>query len=123
MTHFFKTTLALGATLALFAAPALATDKKAEAAKKQATTEVMTANSSMALSKEFTGKHIDELPDVETSTKAVDNPDRVICKEIEKTGSRLRKRKVCATKKEWDYAKTQTVNAVRLMQVRRGAGD
>jgi len=63
------------------------------------------------------------LPEAEESTKAVDNPDRIVCKKIERLGSRLRKRKVCATKKEWDQAKTNSVNAVRTMQLTRGRSD
>lgn len=114
MTYFFKTAMAAGATLALLSTPTFADDKKTDAAAP------LTANSTASLKKEFMGKHVDELPEIERSNKAVDNPDRVICKEIERLGSRLRKRKVCATKKEWDQSKSGSVNAMRQMQTTRG---
>ena len=116
MTHRIKTTLASALLCAAFAAPGFAADNKTQKA------EPLTANSTAELKKNFQGKHIDQLPDAEESTKAVDNPDRVVCKKIDKLGSRIKKRKVCATKKEWDMMKTNSVNAVRQMQVTR-AGD
>lgn len=120
MTHFSKlltVTLAVSCAAA-FSAPTFAADKKTTA-----TSAPLTANSSGALKKEYMGKHVDELPEVESSTKAVDNPDRIVCKEIKKTGSRLRKRKVCATKKEWDNLKDSSARAVRQMQLTRARSD
>lgn len=117
MTQTIKATLAAAMLCAVLATPSFATDNKATKA------EPLTANSTASLKKEFQGKHIDQLPDAEEATKAVDNPDRVVCKKIERLGSRLRKRKVCATKKEWDMMKTNSVNAVRQMQVTRARTD
>lgn len=114
MTPVIKTVLAAAMFCTVMSTPAFAGDKMSK------TAEPLTANSTAELKKNFQGKHIDELPDAEESTKAVDNPDRVVCKKIEKLGSRLRKRKVCATKKEWDQMKNGSVNAVRQMQLTRG---
>jgi len=118
----FITTLAL--SLALCSTAAFASEPKTD--KKMAKTtsaQPMTANSTGQLQREMTGMHVDMLPETEESTKAVDNPDRIVCKKIERLGSRLKKRKVCATKKEWDQAKTNSVNAVRQMQLTRGRSD
>lgn len=117
MTYSIKATLAAACLCAVFATPSFATDNKTK------TAEPLTANSTAELKKKFQGKHIDQLPEAEEATKAVDNPDRVVCKKIDKLGTRLRKRKVCATKKEWDMMKTNSVNAVRQMQVTRNAVD
>jgi hypothetical protein len=116
----FMTSAVLGLALIGTASVATAAEntKKAEKSTLQ-----ITANSTGQVQRAMTGMHIDNLPDTEESTKAVDNPNRIVCKKIEKLGSRLKKRKVCATKKEWDMAKTNTVNAVRQMQLTRGRSD
>jgi len=93
------------------------------AKKTTAASQPLTANSTGQFQREMVGKHIDLLPEAEESTKAVDNPDRIICKKITKIGSRLNKRKVCATKKEWDRSKANASNAVRQMQLTRGVSD
>ncbi len=109
------TVFSLGASAAAFAA---------EPAKPAKTaTQEMTANSTSQFQREMVGKHIDQLPEAEESTKAVDNPDRIVCKKIARMGTRLRKRKVCATKKEWDQMKTDTTRAVRGMQLTRARSD
>ena len=114
------TSVALGFALLGTASLAHATDTNK---KQQKSTLQITANSTGQVQRAMTGMHIDNLPDEEESTKAVDNPNRIVCKKIEKLGSRLKKRKVCATKKEWDQAKSNTVNAVRQMQLTRGTSD
>ena len=117
--------LTLSFVLCASAGLASAADKNdAKTAKKTAkVSQPLTANSTGEFQRKMLGKHIDLLPEAEESTKAVDNPDRIVCKKIERLGSRLRKRKVCATKKEWDQAKSDTVRAVRTMQLTRGKGN
>ncbi len=115
-TILITSALCLGASGAAFAA------EPAKAAQKIVKQE-MTANSTSQLQREMIGKHIDTLPEVESSTKAVDNPDRVVCKKIDRMGTRLRKRKVCATKKEWDQMKNDARLGVRGMQLTRGRSD
>ncbi len=112
--------LGLGASTTAFATePAKTVQDPAQKIVKQE----MTANSTSQLQREMVGKHIDTLPEAEESTKAVDNPDRIVCKKIARMGTRLRKRKVCATKKEWDQMKSDTVRGVRGMQLTRGRSD
>jgi len=114
-------TLALSVILCSTASLASADDKNTNKKTAKVTTaKPVTANSTSQFQREMVGKHIDNLPEAEESTKAVDNPDRIVCKKIETIGSRLKKRKVCATKKEWDQKKTDSVNAVRQMQLTRG---
>ena len=122
MTALLKTTL-ISLALCATSSVALAADTAAKKNKTDKSTLQITANSTGQVQRAYTGLHVDNLPDEEESTKAVDNPDRIVCKKIETLGSRIKKRKVCATKKEWDRAKTETVNAVRQMQVTRGVSD
>ncbi len=81
------------------------------------------ANSSAELAERYAGRHIDELPEAESSRKAVDNMNRVICKEVSRTHTRLRTKKVCATRKEWDEHKSQAVRLTRDHQITSRAGD
>lgn len=81
------------------------------------------ANSSAELAEQFVGRHVDELPDAESSTKAVQDGDEVVCKVVERTHTRLRKKKVCAPRKEWDLYKTEATRTTRDMQVTRRQGD
>lgn len=75
------------------------------------------ANSSAELQERYQGRHIDELPDAESSRKAVDNKNRVICKEVKRTHTRLRTKKVCAPRKEWDDHKAQAQKLTRDHQI------
>ncbi|MGB0908464.1 MAG: hypothetical protein ACPGVT_13305 [Maricaulaceae bacterium] len=120
MTHKLMKTVLVTGCAAMMAFGASAMENGTKTANADST---MTANSTAELKKKYDGKHIDSLPEVEESTKAVDNPDRVVCKKITKLGSRLKKRKVCATKKEWDRMKDNSVNSMRSMQLRRQGGD
>ncbi len=81
------------------------------------------ANSSAELAERFVGRHVDELPDAESSTKAVQDGNEVVCKVVERTHTRLRKKKVCAPRKEWDLYKTEAARTTRDMQVTRRQSD
>lgn len=104
--------------------PAFAQDSTASSTQETAkTSEPMRANSTTELKKKYMGKHIDELPETTSSTKAVQDGDIVVCKKIKKTGSRLGSRKVCAPKKEWDRQKQEAKNMMRDKQTARRIGD
>lgn len=45
--------------------------------------------------------------DSATGTVAKDPQNRVICKKEDQTGSFVRKRKVCLTKKEWEFSQDE----------------
>ncbi|MGJ8562665.1 MAG: hypothetical protein ACSHXY_03835 [Alphaproteobacteria bacterium] len=81
------------------------------------------ANSSSELAEKFVGRHVDELPETETSTKSVQNRNEVVCKEVSRTSSRLRSKKICAPRKEWDLYKSSAQNLTRSMQITRREGD
>lgn len=85
-------------------------------------TEPIYANSSAELAERFVGRHIDELPEAQSSTKAVQNGDEVICKVVGRTHTRLRKKKVCAPKKEWDLQKAKAQEVARTKQITRRSG-
>lgn len=125
MKHVFSTLLLSSALTIGFSSASFADDKssKPAAAEKTEQAYTITANSGGQVQRAFHGQHIDTLPDEESSTKAIDDPNRIVCQRVAQIGSRLRKRKVCATKKEWDLMKTQTVNTVRQMQVTRATTD
>lgn len=86
-------------------------------------TEPIYANSSAELAERFVGRHIDELPEAESSTKAVQDGNEVVCKVVGRTHTRLRKKKVCAPKKEWDLQKAKAQELARTKQVTRRSGD
>lgn len=86
-------------------------------------TEPIYANSSAELAERFVGRHIDELPEAESSTKAVQDGNEVVCKVVGRTHTRLRKKKVCAPKKEWDLQKAKAQELARTKQVTRHSGD
>ena len=81
------------------------------------------ANSSAELAEKFVGRHVDELPEVTSSTKAVQDPNEVVCKVVGRTHTRLREKKVCAPKKEWDMYKSQAQDVMRQKQITRMQGD
>lgn len=81
------------------------------------------ANSSAELAERYVGRHVDELPEAEESTKAVQDKNEVVCKVVGRTHTRLRKKKVCAPKKEWDAMKAAAQDLTRTKQVTRRVGD
>lgn len=82
-------------------------------------TEPIYANSSAELAERFVGRHVDELPDAQSSTKAVQNGNEVVCKVVGRTHTRLRKKKICATKKESDLQKLKAKELMREQGVVR----
>lgn len=86
-------------------------------------TEPLYANSSAELAKQFVGRHKDELPEATESTKAVADANLVICRVVKRTHTRLRAKKVCAPKKEWDAYKQAAQDTVRQKQITRRGGD
>lgn len=81
------------------------------------------ANSSAELAEKFVGRHVDELPEATSSTKAVQDPNEVVCKVVKRTHTRLREKKVCAPKKEWDVYKSAAQDVMRQKQITRRQGD
>jgi hypothetical protein len=86
-------------------------------------TEPIYANSSAELAKRYVGRHIDELPEATSATKAVQDPNEVVCKVVKRTHTRLRAKTICAPKKEWDLYKTQAQDTMRQKQITRFSGD
>ena len=86
-------------------------------------TEPIYANSSAELTERYVGRHVDELPEATSSTKAVQDKNEVVCKVVERTHTRLRKKKVCAPKKEWDAYKDAAQEVMRDKQVTRFEGN
>ena len=54
-------------------------------------------------------------PQVLPTSASVDDPDEVVCKRIQKTGSRVKTR-VCATRAQWDEAAKQAAEATERLQ-------
>ena len=81
------------------------------------------ANSSAELAARYVGRHVDELPEATSSTKAVQDPNEVVCQVVKRTHTRLREKKVCAPKKEWDLYKSQAQDVMRTKQITRQQGD
>lgn len=81
------------------------------------------ANSSAELAERFVGRHVDELPEATAETKAVQDPNEVVCKVVKQTKTRLRKKKICAPKKEWDMYKAEASRTMKQKQITRRAGD
>lgn len=81
------------------------------------------ANSSTELAKKYVGRHVDELPEATEATKAVQDPNEVVCKVVKRTHTRLREKKVCAPRKEWDLFKLQAKEVMRSKQITRAGGD
>lgn len=81
------------------------------------------ANSSAELAERFVGRHIDELPESVSSTKAVQDGNEVICRTEKRTHTRLRAKKVCAPRKEWDLHKDKAREMLRTKQITRRGGD
>jgi hypothetical protein len=48
------------------------------------------------------------------------DPNRVICKQITRTGSRASVERICATRREWQAAENRSRNFIATMQ--RGGG-
>lgn len=81
------------------------------------------ANSSAELAERYVGRHVDELPEATSSRKAVQDKNEVVCKVIGRTHTRLRKKKVCAPRKEWDLHEAKAEELMRTKQItRRGCG-
>ena len=55
-------------------------------------------------------------PRQQTVTVASLPDDKLICKFLKETGSRLHQQKVCATKRQWELAELETQEAVRDRQ-------
>ena len=85
--------------------------------------EPMKATSSAALQKHFMGRHIDELPEATTTRKAVQDPNEVVCEVVERTHTRLRAKKVCATRQEWDRHRDVAKEITRNKQTVGFEGD
>lgn len=86
-------------------------------------TEPIYANSSAELAEKYVGRHVDELPEAQSSTKAVQDKNEVVCKVVHRTHTRLREKKVCAPRKEWDLYKSQAQDVMRQKQITRRASD
>ena len=54
------------------------------------------------------------------STASTNDPDKVVCKNIGETGSRLRSKKICMTRAQW--AEKQRVDQQELKRLQAGDG-
>lgn len=86
-------------------------------------TEPIYANSSAELAEKYVGRHVDELPEAVSSSKAVQDPNEVVCQVVKRTHTRLRAKKVCAPRKEWDAYKSAAKDVLRTKQITRRSGD
>jgi hypothetical protein len=85
--------------------------------------EPIYANSTKELQDQFMGRHIDELPEATTAHKAVQDPNEVVCEVVKRTSSRLRAKKVCAPRKEWDRHRAEARRLASQKQITRRVGD
>ena len=81
------------------------------------------ANSSAELAKRYVGRHVDELPEATSSSKAVQDGNEVVCKVVKQTRTRLREKKICAPRKEWDSYKSAAKDVMRQKQITRRETD
>ncbi len=139
MTHTFLKAAAFSAILALGACATSSTPtSEADFASEKTAYDVMKeggtyeytkpsepiyANSSAELAERYVGRHIDELPEASSSVKAVQDGNEVVCKVVQRTHTRLREKKVCAPRKEWDLYKLQAKELARDKQITRAGGD
>lgn len=86
-------------------------------------TEPIYANSSAELAEKYVGRHIDELPEADNTYKAVQDPNEVVCQIVKRTHTRLRAKKVCAPRKEWDAYRQAAKELARTKQITRLSGD
>lgn len=61
-------------------------------------------------------------PQAAASPSAIDQADPLICERIQEIGSRLKIKKVCLTKSQWDAQKREDRMNIERSQVTRGVG-
>ncbi|WP_395331715.1 hypothetical protein WBP06_03000 [Novosphingobium sp. BL-8H] len=61
-------------------------------------------------------------PQPAASPSAIDQADPVVCEKIQEIGSRLKVKKVCLTKSQWDAQRREDRMNIERSQITRGVG-
>ena len=106
------TALALGAGFTLAAGSALAQESQTAVSAAPTSPIVVQGDKAQPAA-----------PQPGASLSAIDKADPVVCEKIQEIGSRLKVKKVCLTKSQWDAQKREDRMNIERSQVTRGVGN